>query len=164
MDSNGNPILFVLNPDSTRDLKKRKYNKVDYDQTASHLHHSDVFNIKLPEDFNMEKYKSLSKKDRIASAKQHVPRETIIRYQNFLGRAIDIKPRSSNNNPAVRGFAGKHKSDISLIIKSIPDTNNFYFSIINDKNTHITSFSIPYSRLRVIAKDDFHVLKDKTFN
>lgn len=54
LDSNGNPTLLIPNIDSTRIEKGRTFNKVEYDQTASHLHHAPEFGIVLPSGFDMK--------------------------------------------------------------------------------------------------------------
>lgn len=88
-DSNGNPILLVPNIDTTRTMPKRSLNRVEYDQTASHLHHAPDYGIQLPPDFNMATYKALNKADKIQYAKQHVSPETIIAYQNVIGMSMN---------------------------------------------------------------------------
>ena len=72
-DSNGNPSLFIPNLDSTHNTKGRAFNRIEYDQAASHLNHANEFGIQLPEDFDMSKYNALPTKfDKIQYAKQHV--------------------------------------------------------------------------------------------
>jgi hypothetical protein len=88
-DSNGNPTLLVPNIDSIRTLPRRTFNRVEYDQTASHLHHANDFGIQLPTSFDMEKYMLMKKQDKIQYAKQNVSKETIISYQNAIGMAIN---------------------------------------------------------------------------
>lgn len=39
--------------------KKRTYTKVEFDQTAVHMHHAPDFGISLPANFDMNKYRSL---------------------------------------------------------------------------------------------------------
>jgi hypothetical protein len=51
---------------------------MEYDQTAFHLHHAPEMEIQLPKNFNLEKYKSMAKPEKIKYAKENVPRETII--------------------------------------------------------------------------------------
>jgi len=67
-DSNGNPTLLV--PNSGRARRKRAYNRVEYEQTASHMHHAPDFNIPLPSDFDMANYMSLDRAGRIDYAEQ----------------------------------------------------------------------------------------------
>jgi hypothetical protein len=87
-DSNGNPILLVPKIDSTRTVKGRNLNRVEYDQTASHLHHAPEMGIQLPKNFDLEKYKFMSKPEKIKYTKENVPRETIISFQNACGMAM----------------------------------------------------------------------------
>ena len=54
-DDNGNPTLLV--PNIGRARRKRPYTKVEFDQTASHMHHAPDLGIVLPQDFDMAKYR-----------------------------------------------------------------------------------------------------------
>jgi hypothetical protein len=60
-DSNGNPTSSVPNPSKAR--TKRNYHRVEFDQTASHMHHAADLNIPLPSDFEMAHYMNLDKAD-----------------------------------------------------------------------------------------------------
>ena len=53
-DANGNPTLLVPNIDPTRTDKRRSLDRVEYDRTASHLHHAPEMGIQLPKNFNLE--------------------------------------------------------------------------------------------------------------
>ena len=67
----------------------------------------------------------------------------------------------------VRGFAGKHRTNVGLIIQSIPGTNKYYLSIINDRNdrgVQVSSYSITENKLKRIIKDGFWILQERTFN
>ena len=89
-DSNDNPTLLVPNIDTTRTMPGRSLNRVEYDQTASHLHHAPDYGIQLPPDFDMVTYNALpTKDDKIQYAKQHVSPETIITYQNAIGMSMN---------------------------------------------------------------------------
>jgi hypothetical protein len=70
--ANGNPTLLV--PIIGRAGNKRDYTKVDFDQTASHIHHVQDFGIVLPQGFDMAKYKRLDRAGRIEYAKHKLPR------------------------------------------------------------------------------------------
>ena len=162
-DSNGNPTLLVPNIDSTRTLKGRSFNRVEYDQTASHLYHAPDYGIQLPPDFDMVTYNALpTKADKIQYAKQHVSPETIIAYQNALG--MSMIPIFGIKTYGIRGFAGKNRVDVGLVIQQIPKTNNYYLSIIKDNGKHISSYSIKENKLKKIIADGFWVLPNKKFN
>jgi hypothetical protein len=64
----------------------------------------------------------------------------------------------------ISGFAGKNSVNVGLIIQSIPNSNNFYFSIINDTGKHISSYPISQKKVRKIIMNDFWILKDRNFN
>lgn len=134
-------------------MPKRSLNRVEYDQTASHLHHAPDYGIQLPPDFNMATYKALNKADKIQYAKQHVSPETIIAYQNVIGMSM---------NPLFG--AGKNRVNVGLVIQQIPKTNNYYLSIIKDNGKHISSYSVTGKKLKKIIANDFWVLTDKKFN
>jgi hypothetical protein len=69
-DANGNPTLLVPNMDSTRTMPGRTFNRVEYDQTLSHLQHLPEFGIQLPTSFDMGIYKNLpTKADKIQYGK-----------------------------------------------------------------------------------------------
>lgn len=152
-DSNGNPILLVPNIDTTRTMPKRSFNRVEYDQTASHLHHAPDYGIQLPPNFDMATYKALNKADKIQYAKQHVSPETIITYQNVIG--MSMNPIFGTQTYGVRGFAGKNRVNVGLVIQQIPKTNNYYLSIIKDNGMHVSSYSITGNKLNKITHEDF---------
>ena len=52
-DSNGNPTLLV--PNAAKDRTNRDYIRVEFDQTASHIHHAPDLGISLPANFCMSK-------------------------------------------------------------------------------------------------------------
>lgn len=88
-DANNNPILLVPNMDSTRILPGRTFNRVDYDQTLTHLHHLPDFDLQLPPSFDLNIYNDLPRKaDKIEYGKKHLSPETIISYQNKLGLSM----------------------------------------------------------------------------
>ncbi len=161
-DSNGNPTLLVPNIDSTRTMPGRSLNRVEYDQTASHLQHAPDYGIQLPPDFDMVKYKDLSKADKIAYAKQRVSPETIISYQNAIG--MSMNPTFGTKTYGTRGFAGENRANVGLVIQQIPKTKKFYLSIIKDNGKHITSYSITLEKLKKIIANGFWVLQNQKFN
>ena len=157
-DSNGNPTLLVPNPGKAR--TKRNYHRVEFDQTASHMHHAPDLNIPLPSDFDMVHYKNLNRADKIDYAKQKLPRETIINYQNEIGKSISplFGPKETFLVP---GFAGKFKQNTELTIQQTDTPDKTILSIIREDGVHISSFSVTNEVLREITKDNFWVLKNR---
>ena len=155
-DSNGNPTLLV--PNIGRARNKRDYTKIDFDQTASHIHHAPDFGIVFPQGFDMAKYQGLDRAGRIEYTKQKLPRETIINYQNEIGKSMS--PIFGVNTKSVPGFAGVRRQDTELTIQSTkPNTN--ILSIIREDGMHISSFLITDDKLKTIANNDFWVLKER---
>lgn len=143
--------------------KGRTLHQVQFDQTASHMHHAGELGIQLPANFDLAKYKSLSKSARIAYAKQNLPAELIIRYQNAIGLAM--QPTFGIPSMGIRGFAGARKSDIGLLYKRVPqDPNVLLMSVINDQGIHVSSYPVTISQFQKMRKDDFWIWKDKPFN
>jgi hypothetical protein len=161
-DSNGNPTLLVPNIDSTLTVKGRSLNRVEYDQTASHLYHALEMGIQLPKSFDLEKYKSMPKPEKIKYAKENVTRETIISFQNAC--AMAISPTFGIKTLPVRGFAGIGKENVGMVIKNIPNSKNRYLSVIRNDGTHISSYPVNPEKLLKIAQDRFWVWKDRNFN
>ena len=154
--ANGNPTLLV--PNIGRAGNKRDYTKVDFDQTASHIHHAQDFGIVLPQSFDMAKYERLYRAGRIEYAKQKLLRETITNYQNAIGKSMS--PIFDVNTKSVPGFAGVRKQDTELTIQSTKPNINI-FGIIREDGMHILSFSITDDELKKIVNNDFWVLKDR---
>ena len=162
-DSNNNPTLFVPNIDTTRTMPGRSLNRVEYDQTASHLYHAPDYGIQLPPDFNMVTYNALpTKADKIQYAKQHVSPEIIIAYQNAIG--MSMNPIFGTKTYGIRGFAGKNRVDVGLVIQRILKTNNYYLSIVKYNGKHISSYCITKNKLKIIIANDFWVLPNQKFN
>lgn len=65
-----------------------KFICVEYDQTASHMHHALDFNIKLPNNFDMNYYNSLKPADKIAYAKKQLPYTVIISCRNEIAKTL----------------------------------------------------------------------------
>jgi len=79
LDENGNQTLYIPNIDSTKKtMRGRDFNRVEYDQTCSHMHHAPDHGIPLPANFDMAAYKSMNKAQKIAYVKKNVPRRDII--------------------------------------------------------------------------------------
>ena len=161
-DSNGNPTLLVPNIDSTRKDKGRSLNRVEYDQTASHLHHASEMGIQLPKNFNLKKYELMSKLKKIKYAKKNVPRETIIFFQNAC--AMAMSPTDGTKTLSLRGFAGIRKENVGMVIQSIPNSEDQYLSVIRSDGTHVSSYPVSPEKLIKIVQDDFWVWQDRNFN
>jgi hypothetical protein len=158
-DSNGNPTLLVPNP--SKDRTKREYNRVEFEQTASHIHHAPDLGIQLPGDFDMSHYKSLNRADRIEYAKQKLPRESIINYQNEIGKSMSSS-FGSKKTFSVPGFAGKFKVNTELTLQQTNTPDKTILSIIREDGLHISSFPLDDEALLQLTKDNFWVLKDRT--
>jgi len=80
-----------------------------------------------------------------------VPNETIIEYQNEIGKAMtEDKPIH------VDGFVGKYKKDADFIIKINGDDS--LFSVVDERGVHISTYSVSRKKLRRIAiKDRFWI-------
>jgi archaellum biogenesis protein FlaJ (TadC family) len=92
----------------------------------------------------------------------NVSPETIIASQNVIG--MSMNPLFGTQTFAVRGFAGKNRVNVGLVIQKIPKTDNYYLSIIKDNGKHTSSYSITGKKLKKIVANDFWVLTDKKFN
>ena len=68
--------------------KNREFIQVEFDQAAAHIHHTPDFGITLPDNFEMAKYKNLNRAEKIQYAIDQLPRETIIGYQNAIGKSL----------------------------------------------------------------------------
>ncbi len=82
---------------------------------ASHLRHAPEMGIQLPKNFDLEKYKSMPKPEKIKYAKENVPRKTIISFQNACGMAMS--PTFGIKTLPVRGFAGIRKENVGMVIQ-----------------------------------------------
>jgi len=157
-DSNGNPTLLFPNPGKAR--TKRNYNRVEFEQTASHMHNAPSFNIPLPSDFDMSHYMRLDRAGRIDYAKQKLSRETIINYQNEIGKSMSPL-FGQKKTLSVPGFAGTYKQNTELTIQQNDTPDNTILNIIREDGLHISSFSIDDVALKKLIKDDFWVLKNR---
>lgn len=89
MDSNGKPTLLVPNIDPLTPKERGKsLQRVEYDQTGTHLQHAGELGITLPPSFDMHAYLKMNKADRLAYANTHVSPETIIAYQNAIANSM----------------------------------------------------------------------------
>jgi hypothetical protein len=80
------------------------------------MHYAPDFNIPLPSNFNMSHYMNLDRAGRINYAQQKLSRETIINYQNKIGKSMCLL-FGPKKTLSVSSFAGKHKQNTELIIQ-----------------------------------------------
>jgi len=64
----------------------------------------------------MKKYLAANRKDRIQYAKEHVSPQTIVNYQNTIGKAM-----LQGDPTPVPGFAGKRKVETEIKIKTVKE-------------------------------------------
>jgi hypothetical protein len=171
----GDPTLFIPNLGSTQFQGIWKPIRVEFDQTASHIHHAPEFGIKLPDNFDMVYYKSLNRRGRIEYAKSKLPRSLIISYQNEIGK--NLTTVFNSNTYSVGGAAGKRKVPTQLIIAEPRDIyplpgqeiqtpppsgkRDIMLGIVREDGLHISSYPITQKRLNIIENDDFWVLKNQ---
>jgi hypothetical protein len=124
------------------------------------MHHASDLNIPLPSDFDMVHYKNLNRADKIDYAKQKLPRETRINYQNEIGKSMSplFGPKETFLVP---GFAGKFKQNTELTIQQTDTPDKTILSLIREDGVHISSFSVNNKVLRKITKYNFWVLKNR---
>jgi hypothetical protein len=76
------------------ELKRQKIVEVNHEHTKTHLHHACELGIKLPNDFDIVHHMEPSNEERIGYANEKVKSETIIDYQNKIGKTMignDVK-------------------------------------------------------------------------
>lgn len=151
IDKNGNPILLITDNNPALGDKDR-FIKVDHEQTKTHLHHAEDLGVNLPDNFDMNDYRKLDREGRIDYANKNVPRDTIIEFQNEIGKAM------TEGKPAhVPGFAGKYKKHTDLKI----NTEKGLISVVNEQGQHISTYGVTKNKLRRIIKDGFWILKNR---
>lgn len=97
----------------------------------------------------MMHYENLDRKGRIEYAKKHVSRETIIEYQNEIGKAM------TENDPQP-GFGWEKKQRVGL-----KKNQNNLLSLIDEKGQHISTYKISEKKWRRIAKEGFWIWQDR---
>nr|UXN44454.1 hypothetical protein [Navicula tsukamotoi] len=135
-DSNGNPIIIVPNHRLNNPIKLKEF-YVEFDQTASHIHHIEDFQIYLPSYFDVYSYKRLSKTARIAYAKKTLSREKIIEYQHRIAQELsgDYSPNAEHR----RGWWGKERWPAGGIIIEKYSEDIFTVNVVNSRGLHISS-------------------------
>ena len=110
LDKNQNPILLVDTRDPSGCLTR-----IEFDQTASHIHHAPDFGIKLPSNFVMTKYRNLSyKPDRIAYAKKNLSKEIITFYQYAIAESMQPMFGKTTSTTHIPGMAGRWKNPVGF--------------------------------------------------
>ena len=166
MDSNNNPTLLVPNIDVTRLKRGQTFNRIEYDQTATHLHHAPEFGIELPPGFDLQNYRNMNKNDRIAYVKEHVPQETIISYQNAIGLSMTPQFGTGLTTRSFRGIAGVYKQDISVVAQTIPNnTKEIRLSVVRDNGVHASTYTMKITKLKKLMEDPegFWLFKTRPF-
>ena len=125
------------------------------------MHHSDQMGVFLSAKFDKDLYDSLSKSEKIKYAKANVPREKIISFQNAC--ALAMNPTFGTQTIAVRGFAGRGKESVGIVIQTIPNSPNRYLSVIASNGKHISSYPVTPKKLAKIVKDHFWIWKDRNY-
>lgn len=151
--------MLILN--SVKARTKRDYIRVEFKQTASHMHYALDFGIQLPSDFNMAKYENLDRAAQIDYVKQNLPLEPIINYQNEIGRSMNPlfgKKKLSQYLVLLENY--KKSNTLTIQLGEKPGTN--ILSIIREEGVHISSFCINDATLRKLAAHDFWALKKHT--
>ena len=157
-DSNGNPNLLIPNTGALK--KKRAYTKVEFDQTATHMHHAPDFGIPLLANFDMNKYQSMDRAGKLAYVEKMLPRETVIRYQNEIGKTLCPIFNIPGTNYAVSGFAGRRKINTDLTIQQMTNGSNM-LGIIREDGTHISSYPVDATGLQSLVDNNFWVLRNR---
>jgi len=167
--------LFVPNLGNNKFQGLNKPIRVEFEQTATHMHHAPDFGIVLPDNFDMAYYKSLNRQGKIRYAKRVLPRDLIISYQNEIAKKLI--PVYNPNTYSKEGMAGQQKVPTQLIISPPRDTfplpgqksqapppsgkRDIMLGIITEDGLHITSYPITEVRLDRIKKDGYWVLKNQ---
>ena len=144
LDEKGDPVLLILDKD--------QFIKVGPEQTKTHLRYADDLGINLPGNFAMNHYENLDREGRIEYADKHVSRETIIDYQNEIGKAMTV-----DDTIYVDGFVGKYKKDADLKISN----KKKLLSVVSERGEYISTYGITPNKLLRIVKDGFWIWKNR---
>jgi hypothetical protein len=175
LNDKNEPTLLVPNLGNTKFESVDKYIRVEFQQTATHIHHAPEFGISLPDNFNMAYYRNLGRSGKIAYATKMLPRSTIISYQNEIAKGLT--PVFNPNTYLRDGIAGQQKVPTQLIIEkprdpyplpgqqirtSVPSgKKDIMLGIISEDNLHISSFPITQARLDRLEAENYWVLKNQ---
>ena len=172
LNDKNEPTLLVPNLGNTKFEGVGKSIRVEFQQTATHIHHAPEFGISLPDNFNMAYYRNLGRSGKIAYATKMLPRSTIISYQNEIAKGLT--PVFNPNTYLRDGIAGQQKVPTQLIIEkprdpyplpgqqirtSVPSgKKDIMLGIISEDNLHISSFPITQARLDRLEAENYWVL------
>lgn len=176
LNDKNEPTLLVPNLGKTIfDEGVANYIRVEFEQTATHIHHAPEHGISLPDNFDMAYYLNLDRSGKIAYAKKMLPRSTIISYQNEIAKRLT--PVFNPNTYSREGIAGRQKVPTQLIIEKprdlyplagqqiqtpLPTSNkDIMLAIITKDGLHVSSYSITQVRLDRLEADNFWVLKNQ---
>jgi hypothetical protein len=124
------------------------------------MHHAKEFGIELPENFDMTKYDSLDNPGRVEYTKKHVPRDTVIRYQNEIGKSMCPIFNIRGRTTSVPGFAGVFKTPTELQIEHRID-GRIMINVIREDGKHISSYSTNEKGLAKLIKNNFWVFRNR---
>jgi hypothetical protein len=122
----------------------------------------------------MDHYMSLNNEGRINYAKSIVSKESIIDYQNAIGKKLSLvyNPKCKS----IPGFAGQRKRETRLMITppldpfpgaplpQVASPATYDLGIVREDGLHISTLSITQKQLELLAHDDFWILKKRDFN
>ena len=114
----------------------------------------------------MGKYKSLSRAEKIQYATENLSPETIISYQNAIGRSICPifvpVPKQKPDFTSWLGTAGREKVPTEITVTPIrSDPGKFIVGIIREDGVHISSFKLTKKKLIKIGQNNFWVLQKR---
>jgi len=152
-----------------------KYIRVEFQQTATHIHHAPEFGISLPDNFDTAYYLNLDRSGKIAYATKMLPLSTIISYQNEIAKGLS--PVFNPNTYSREGISGQQKVPTQLIIEKPRDLyplpgqqiqtpvpsgkKDIMLGIISEDHLHISSFPITQARLDRLEAENYWVLKNQ---
>ena len=154
LDKNKEPVIIIPNRKKNSPLKI-EYFKITFDQTAAYVHYMRELDMKLPNNFEVDKYLKLDKQSRIKYAKEIIPRNKLIQYQNRLAEEI--------SDPSCKHHLG-HWSVFWRpcgIITRKYESHVYTLTVINSYGTHILTYKINdrFYLLR-LEDEDFWIWRD----
>ena len=175
LDDKNELTLLVPNLGKTKFEGVGNAIRVEFEQTATHIHHAPEFGISLPDNFDMAYYLDLGRSGKIAYAKKMLPRSTIISYQNEIAKRLT--PVFNPNTYSREGIAGRQKVPTQLIIEKPRDLyplpgqqiqtplpsgkKDIMIGIITKDGLHVSSYPITQTRLDRLEADKYWVLKNQ---
>ena len=175
LNDKNEPTLLVPSLGNAKSGNVGEPMRVEFQQTASHMHHAPELGIILPDNFDMAYYRKLDRSGKIAYATKMLPRGTIISYQNEIAKRLT--PVFNPNTYSQEGVAGKKKVPTQLIFEKPRDLyplpgqeietpvpsgkKDIMLGIVSKDNLHISTFPITQGRFNRIEADDYWVLKNQ---